>query len=161
MSKLWRHRVGIGDEPLHPALNESSVGLTVRISRWGGNVRVTDIGVVGRVVGVGRTRLRLEVVVGNGGGGVMVGDTLSVSPGMLFVVDEVSEEEWHRLEAEKQAAAAAAGARLRATVELRADLLKEFRRVVGLAEAAETDEEREALEFQRDEIDALIAETFA
>lgn len=156
MSK-WKIRMGEDGFPVRPAADESSVGLTVIVSRWGGNIRVTDVGITGRVVGVGRTRLKVEVT--RGAAGVHVGDVIPVGPAFLQVLDEMPDD-WDP-KAEQMAERAAAGALLMEQVERRKSLLKAWRDVQALIAAAETDEERIALEVRADEIDAELAETFA
>ena len=69
---------------LNPVLGEESVGLTVRIDRWGWGARVVDVGLVGEVVGVGRTRLRIRLL--TPGDGLDVGETMTVAPGEVVVV---------------------------------------------------------------------------
>ena len=156
MSK-WRIRMGEDGFPVRPAADESSVGLTVVVARWGGSIRVTDVGITGRVVGVARTRLKVEVT--RGAADVHVGDVIPVGTAFLQVVDEMPDD-WDP-EAVREAKQAASVTRTRDLLERRRALTKDWREVQTLIAAAESDEERTALEVRADEIDAELAETFA
>mgnify|MGYP006268022953 CR=1 FL=1 len=156
MSK-WKIRMDEDGFPVRPAADESSVGLTVVVSGWGGSIRVTDVGITGTVVGVGRTRLKVEVT--KGAAGVHVGDVFPVGSMFLQILDEMPDD-WDPV-AEQKAEQEARAKRTREVIARRESLLTAWREVQSLIAAAETDVERIALEIRADEIDAELAETFS